>query len=151
MIIQLFQKHIRTITVVSGVMSWIMFSDFLLLVTSVGFHWWLPIWSATTDQFLLTCLIVFSGIYSLLSVSRIWLNVRAYRKCRYDIVRIRQIIAAFEGLLLLMLCAAWDLLVLSGHSSVLPLKLLGLVWISGFLGFVILQLYELRRRRRKLT
>lgn len=151
MTLQFIQRHIRVIAAVSGVLPAVMVCDFLLLVTSLGFHWWLPAWGTATIQGLLICLVVLAMIYSLLSLFGAWLNARAYRKRGYTILVVRQLIASIEGFALLILCAAWGLLVLVGRPSILPLKLLGGVWIIGFLGFMVLQVYDLRRKRRNLS
>ena len=141
-------KHIRTVARVSNILSVVLIGDFLLLVTSLVFHWWRPVWGATTLAVMLVGLLALCGVYSLLSVFRIRLNVQRYRRRGYDLLVVRQLIASTEGLLLLTLCGAWGWLVLEGQPSTVPLKLLGFVWVSGFIGFVVLQFYEIGRKRR---
>ena len=149
MIIQFLRTHIQPIVAMSGLLSGIMVCDFLLLVTSLGFHWWQPVWKLAISRAMLICLVVLSTTYGLLSIFRIWTNVKSYRRSGYDLVLARRLIASIETFALMILCAAWGLLALASQPAILPLKLLGIVWIGGFIGFFVLRVYDLRCKRRR--
>ncbi len=126
--------------------------DFLLLVTSLGLHWWIPAWGRGTNRVLLVFLISLSFGFALLYIFRLWIQTKVYRSNGYTLKIAQELIVCVELLTLLILCAAWGLLVLAGHPSVLPLKLVGCVWVNGFFAFAALQVYDLRRHgRRRLS
>lgn len=107
--------------------------DFLLLITSLGLHWWMPVWGVVTDRFLLVLLIGLSFAFALLNIFRLRVHAKLYRRKGYTLKIARELIVSVESLTLLLLCGSWGLLILAGQPAVLALKLLGCVWVSGFL------------------
>lgn len=141
-----FRKYSQIVVFGLRIASCILVCDFSLLVTSLGFHWWLPPWTAATNQVMLLLLVVLCVSYSLLYACSIRVRVRAYKKQGYDAATLRRLITNGEAFVLLGLIAAWSLLVLAGQSSALPLKLMALVWVAGFVGLVVLEVYEQRHK-----
>ncbi len=148
MMVHFIKRHVRVIAAALGIVTAAMICDFLLLVTSLGFHWWRPFWDMAVSRVMLVLLVILSIAYSLLYAFRLWANVQVYRKRGSDVPVMRRLIVSGEGLALLLLVAVWGCLVLGGQPSVLPLRLLGVAYASGFVALVALRFYELRRERR---
>ena len=149
MSVQFLKKYARTIGHVVGILGAVTVYGFLLLVTSISFHWWHPFWGVRTGRAVLVALVILCVFYSLLYALRLWLKARAYQKRGYDYSILQQLIVATEVFAGFVLCAVWGLLVLADELAVLPLELLAMVWIIGFVCLVALQVHELRRKRRR--
>lgn len=147
--VQSVQRHARTIGYISGITGAVTAYGFLVLVTCMGFHWWLPLWSAETGRVMFITLIILCIPYILLYALHLWLKAKAYKKHGYDYSIIQTLIVLTETFTGFILCAVWGLLVLANQPSSLPLKLLAGVWVMGFVGLIVLQVYELRRQRRQ--
>jgi len=58
--VQLIKSQVRVITAAPAIITAAMVCDFLLLVTSLGFHWWRPWWGAAVSRVMLVFLVFLS-------------------------------------------------------------------------------------------
>ena len=142
------KNHILALKIVIGAIVALMMLDFLLLVTSIEFRWWVPVWGNAIVRQMLIYRIVVATIISLLQMARIWFSARTYKRQGYSHLIVPRIVASVEGAALSLLFAMWGVLSLMGQISDLPLKMLAIVYVTGFFAFAALQIYDLRRKRR---
>lgn len=122
-------RNQKALTVLIVPILWLPWILFLLLVTSVQWHWWQPPWSAGVTRVL---------IWMLLSTAMWACAINAFLGCfairprpgdhpnevDRDRHRIESFAAVDHGIV-----AAWTLLVLIGHSMVFVLWLLPASWL----------------------
>ena len=147
-LLRFLKNHILALKIVVGTITALMTLDFLLLVTSLSFHWWVPAWSNAAARKMFVYLIVVATTIGLLQIVRLRSSIRIYNRQGYNYLILQRMIASVNGVASSSLFVIWGVVSLVGQPSALPLKLLVVACVGGFLAFTALQVYDLRRKRR---
>ncbi len=121
------QKYGRVVAIGFAIIWLSMVTDFLLLVSTMQFHWFQPFWSVTTGRIMLIGLIGVSLAECILPIFQLVGVAYFVRNGGWNEMLVIRLIANASAFPALAQSAVWGYEALAGHPSAWPLILLA--WV----------------------